>query len=138
MPSSELKSGITFRQNIVVTEKLVVPAMSEIYSGFVDMPKVFATAFLVGFAEWTCIEALKPYLGKEERTVGTHVDLSHCAATPVGIKVTAEVELIEVDGRKLRFKIVCRDEKEIISEGFHDRFIINYAKFLERVEKKQI
>jgi fluoroacetyl-CoA thioesterase len=138
MPNSELKSGITFQQNIVVTEKLVVPAMSELYSGFVDMPKVFATAFLVGFAEWTCIEALKPYLGGDESTVGTHVDLSHCAATPIGLKVTAEVELIEVDGRKLRFKIRCSDEKEIISEGFHERFIINYAKFFERVEKKQI
>jgi fluoroacetyl-CoA thioesterase len=137
MPNSELKSGITFQQNIVVTEKLVVPAMSELYSGFVDMPKVFATAFLVGFAEWTCIEALKPYLNGDERTVGTHVDLSHCAATPIGLKVTAEVELIEVDGRKLRFKIRCRDEQEIISEGFHERFIINYAKFLERVEKKR-
>ncbi len=136
MTYSELKSGLKFQQDIVVTAKLVVPAMSDFYPGFVDMPSVFATAFLVGFAEWTCIEALRPYLNEEERTVGTYVDLSHCAATPIGQKVTAEVELVEVEGRKLRFKILCRDEKEIISEGFHERFIINYDKFLERIEEK--
>ncbi|GAB3935699.1 hypothetical protein GCM10028804_55130 [Larkinella terrae] len=101
------------------------------------MPEVFATAFLVGFVEWTCIEALRPYLTSDERTVGTYIDISHCAATPVGMVVIAEVELIEIIGRKLRFKVLCRDEKELISEGFHERFIINYEKFLERVKKKQ-
>lgn len=53
------------------------------------------------------------------------------------MKVTAEVEIAEVEGRKLRFKILCRDEKEIISEGFHERFIINYEKFMKRIEKKR-
>lgn len=132
-----LKSGIKFEQSIVVSEKLVVPAMSDFFAGFVDMPNVFATAFLVGFVEWTCVEALRLYLSSDERTVGTHINLSHTAATPIGLKVTAEVELVEVEGRKLRFKIICRDEIEIISEGFHERFIINYNKFMERVEKKR-
>jgi fluoroacetyl-CoA thioesterase len=137
MPNPELKSGIKIQQNIVVTEKLVVSAMSDFYAGFVDMPRVFATAFLVGFVEWTCVEALRQYLNEDERTVGTYVDLSHCAATPIGLTVTAEVELVAVEGRKLRFKIICRDEREIISEGFHERFIINFDKFVERVEKKR-
>jgi len=137
MPKSELKTGIKFQQSITVTEKLIVPAMSESYSGFIDMPKVFATAFLVGFAEWTCVELLQPYLNEDEKTVGTYVDLSHSAATPIGMNVTAEVEIVKVEGRKLRFKILCRDEKEVISEGFHERFIINYEKFMERVEKKR-
>jgi fluoroacetyl-CoA thioesterase len=136
MTNSKLQVGLTFKQSIRVTEKIVVPAMSDFFTGFADMPRVFATAYLVGFAEWTCIEALRPYLGENERTVGTSVNLSHSAATPVGIQVTAEVELIEVEERKLRFKIICRDEKEIISEGFHERFIINYDKFVERVQKK--
>lgn len=121
MTNSKLQGGLTFKQSIRVTEKIVVPAMSD---------------FFTGFAEWTCIEALRPYLGENERTVGTSVNLSHSAATPVGIQVTAEVELLEVEERKLRFKIICRDEKEIISEGFHERFIINYDKFVERVQKK--
>ena len=137
MPNSELKIGIKFQQSIGVTEKIIVPAMSDFFTGFVDMPKVFATAFLVGFAEWTCIEALRPYLHEDERTVGIYVDLSHIAATPIGLQVSAEVDLISIEGQKLRFKIICRDEKEIISEGFHERFIINYGKFIERVEKKR-
>lgn len=137
MPNSELKPGIRFQQSIIVTEKLVVPAMADFFKGFIDMPKVFATAFLVGFAEWTCVEALRPYLSDDERTVGTNVNLSHSAATPIGLKVTAEVELINIDGKKLRFKIICRDEIEIISEGFHERFIISYSKFTERIEQKR-
>ena len=70
---------------------------------------MFATAFLVGFVEWTCIEALRPYLEPGQKTVGVHVDLSHSAATPVGMTVTAEVELIAVEGRKLRFKCSSQD-----------------------------
>jgi fluoroacetyl-CoA thioesterase len=136
MAITDIQPGIKFQQNITVNESLIVPALSNVFSGFVDMPNVFATAFLVGFAEWTCIELLRPYLTGDERTVGTLVNMSHCAATPIGLQVTAEVELIEVAGRKLRFKILCRDDKEIISEGFHERFIINYHKFSERLEKK--
>jgi fluoroacetyl-CoA thioesterase len=136
MPKPSLQKGITFKQTIPVTERITVPAMSEFFTGFSDMPAVFATAYLVGFAEWTCIEALRTYLNDDERTVGTDVDLSHSAATPIGLIVTAEVELTEVEERKLRFKIVCSDEKEIICEGFHKRFVINYNKFAERVQKK--
>ena len=136
MAITDIKPGIKFQQNITVNESMIVPALSNVFSGFVDMPKVFATAFLVGFAEWTCIELLRPYLTGDEKTVGTYVNMSHCAATPIGLQVTAEVELIEVAGRKLHFKILCRDEKEIISEGFHERFIINFNKFSERMEKK--
>ena len=80
MPKAGLITGIKFQHTIPVTEKLVVPAMSEFYTGFVEMPKVFATAFLVGFAEWACVELLRPYLNEDEKTVGTHVDLSHSAA----------------------------------------------------------
>jgi fluoroacetyl-CoA thioesterase len=75
-------------------------------------------------------------MAEGEKTVGTHVDLSHLAATPIGMKVTAEVELVAVEGQKLRFKVECRDEKEIIGAGFHERFIVDAAKFMARVEKK--
>lgn len=137
MPKADLKSGIQFKQSITITDQLVVPAMADFFPGFKEMPKVFATAYLVGFSEWTCVEALRPFLNEDERTVGTHVDLSHSAATPIGLKVTAEVELIEVENKKLRFKIKCYDEKDLICEGFHERFIINYDKFMERVEQKR-
>src|SRR5215831_7043611 len=134
---TSLKLGLRHEQTITVDESLTVPRVSQRYAGFADMPPVFATAFLVGFVEWTCIEALRPYLTHEQRTVGVHVDLSHSAATPVGMKVTAAVELIAVDDRRLRFKVACRDEAEAICAGHHDRFIVDAARFLARMERKR-
>jgi fluoroacetyl-CoA thioesterase len=132
-----LARGLYYEQTIAVEERLTVPAVSSAFTGFADMPPVFATAFLVGFVEWTCIEALRPHLAPGQRTVGTHVDMSHCAATPVGLNVTASIELIEVEGRKLTFKVVCRDDVEVICEGLHERRIVEEARFLASVAKKQ-
>ena len=83
------------------------------------------------------IQSAEGGLSPEQRTVGVHVDLSHSAATPVGMHVTANVELVAVDDRKLRFKVACRDDAEPICEGFHERFIVDGARFMARVEKKR-
>jgi fluoroacetyl-CoA thioesterase len=83
------------------------------------MPPVFATANMIAFIEWTCVAALAPHLAPHQRTVGTRIEISHSAATPIGMDVTADVELVEIDGRRLRFKVGCRDEAEPIGEGFH-------------------
>src|SRR5262245_16660732 len=114
MTAKPLAPGLSHALTIPVEERLTVPAVSASFTGFADMPPVFATALLVGFVEWTCIEALRPHLAAGQRTVGTHVNLSHCAATPVGLNVTAAVELVEVEGKKLTFKVVCRDDIEVI------------------------
>jgi fluoroacetyl-CoA thioesterase len=137
MSINALKVGLRHENAIVVDEALTVPSVSRAFKGFADMPPVFATAFLVGFVEWTCVEALRPFLSAEQRTVGVHVDLSHSAATPIGMRVTAAVELAAIEGRKLRFKVACRDEAEIVCEGTHDRFIIDEARFMARLEKKR-
>jgi fluoroacetyl-CoA thioesterase len=113
-----------------------VPFVSPVFTGFTDMPPVFATAYLVGFVEWTCIELLRPHLSPSQRTVGVHVDLSHAAATPAGMTITAEVELIAVADRKLTFRIICRDETEIISQGRHERFVIDAERFTARTLAK--
>ncbi|MDR0244233.1 MAG: thioesterase family protein [Burkholderia sp.] len=131
-----IPSGLRHAQTIVVDDSLTVPAVSNAFTGFVDMPPVFATAYLVGFVEWTCVEALRPYLDPSQRTVGTHVDLSHCAATPVGMQVTAEIELVEIEGKRLTFRILCRDEVDVICEGRHERFIVDAEKFVRRVASK--
>lgn len=131
-----LTVGLRHSQTIIVDERLVVPAVSPAFTGFADMPPVFATALLVGFVEWTCIEALRPCLEPGQKTVGVHVDLSHSAATPVGLAVTAEIELVAIEGRRLRFKVSCRDEAEPISDGHHERFIIDEARFVERLAGK--
>lgn len=120
----------------MVDQHLTVPAVSSAFTGFWDMPPVFATAYMVGLIEWACIEALRDHLPSGQHTVGTHVDVSHLAATPAGMFVTADVELIAIEGRKLRFKVACRDEAGLIGEGFHERAIIDQAKFMARVSAK--
>jgi len=102
------------------------------------MPEVFATGFLVGFLEWACIKAVNPHLNwPEEQTVGTHINVSHEAATPVGLEVTATVELIAVEGRKLIFSVQAHDGIDLISKGTHERFIINKLKFDAKVKNKE-
>jgi len=131
-----LVPGIRHTQAIRVDRSLTVPFVSGKFTGFDDMPPVFATAYMVGFVEWTCIELLKPFLTDSQRTVGTHVNLSHSAATPIGMSVTAEVELIAVEGRRLRFSVICKDEIDIICEGEHERFIVDLDKFMSKLQLK--
>ncbi|MNH36783.1 Fluoroacetyl-CoA thioesterase [compost metagenome] len=100
------------------------------------MPPVLATAMMIGFIEQTCIEGLRPFLLPGQRTVGTHVDVSHVAATPVGMKVTATVELVAVEGRALLFKVECHDEAGLIGAGSHRRAVIDLARFNERLAAK--
>lgn len=132
----QLTPGLSRSQTLYVGGALTVPRVSPVFTGFADMPPVFATAFLVGFVEWVCIEALRPYLGSDEQSVGVHVDLSHAAATPAGLSVTAEVLLVEVNGPRLRFKVSCRDELDAVSEGRHDRFIIKRPRFDQKMSDK--
>lgn len=133
---ADLKVGLKHAKTIKVDPKLTVPEVSPAFGEFRDMPPVFATAYMVGFVEATCVEGMKPYLALGQGSVGIHVDMSHSAATPVGMAVTAEVELVSVEGRRLRFKVECRDEKDVIGAGFHERFVIDVPKFLARVEAK--
>lgn len=132
-----LQVGLKHSETITIPAGLTVPEMADRFPGFAEMPPVFATAYLVAFVEWTCLRALAPYLAPGQRTVGTRVDLTHDAATPIGMKATAEVELVEFDGRKMRFKIACRDARDPIGSGYHDRFLIDEAKFLKKLAEKQ-
>lgn len=127
--------GLRHSATIRVTPELTVPQLPAF--GLQDMPPVFATAYMVAFIETTCIAALKPHLAPGQHSVGTHIDVSHLAATPIGMNVTAEVELLSAEGRKLRFKVSCSDDKDLIGEGFHERFVIDLAKFMARLESKR-
>jgi fluoroacetyl-CoA thioesterase len=133
---STLVTGLKHSEQITVETKHTVPQVDPTWDGFKDMPPVFATAMMIAFIEQTCIMGLKPYLESTQRTVGTHVDVSHVAATPVGMKVIAEVELIEIEGRVLTYKVSCRDETGLIGEGTHRRAIIDVEKFLQRLQGK--
>jgi fluoroacetyl-CoA thioesterase len=133
----ELKPGLRHSATIRVTAQLAVPASGRLFGGESEMPPVFATAHMIAFVEWTCVAALAPYVAPHQRTVGTRVEISHSAATPIGMDVTAEIELIEIDGRRLRFKVSCRDDAEPIGEGFHERMIIDHDRFMTRLARKR-
>jgi len=126
-------NGLTHSETLVVAERHTVPQVEPNWSGFADMPLVLATAMMIGFIEQTCIEGLRPFLSTAQRTVGTHVDITHIAATPIGLKVTANVELTAIEGKTLVFKVECRDESGLIGEGIHRRAIIDLQRFVQRL-----
>ncbi len=102
------------------------------------MPNVFATGYMIGLIEWTCIQALNPHLDwPEEQTVGTHIDVSHIAATPPGLEVTVKIRLVEVDGRRLIFEVEAHDGIDLITRGRHERFVINKEKFDRKMNTKR-
>ena len=100
--------------------------------------RVLGTPYLISHLEFTARNSVKPLLEDGFDTVGTHVDVRHLAATPVGMEVTFRSELIEVSERRLRFRVEAFDDKEKISEGTHERGIVNVAKFAARVEEKAL
>ena len=132
-----LKPGLKYQHRMIVPHSKTVPALYPEAEEFLAMPEVFATGFLVGFLEWACIKAVNPHLDwPREQSVGTHIDVSHEAATPPGLEVTATVELIGVDGRKLTFAVSAHDGVDLISRGRHERFIIDKTKFETKVGAK--
>jgi fluoroacetyl-CoA thioesterase len=133
-----LKPGIRYEHKFVVPASKTVPALYPESEEFAAMPEVFATGFLVGFLEWACIKAINPHIDwPQEQTLGTHIDVSHEAATPPGLEVTATVELIAVEGRKLVFAVEAHDGVDLISKGRHERFVIIREKFNARVDAKK-
>ena len=116
-------------------EQTVTPEMSaaRVGSGLVD---VFATPMMIALVERTCNESVLPCLEEGQGTVGTLVNVTHTAATPMGMRVRCESELVEVDRRRLVFKVKAFDECGVIGEGVHERFIIDMAKFTAKVQGK--
>lgn len=132
-----LQPGITHQFTFTVTDAQTVPALYPESDDFQNMPRVFATGFMVGFIEWACIQALKPHLDHPgEFTVGTHIDVSHLAATPPGLEATARVKLLEVNGRHLVFEVEAHDGLDRIAKGRHERFVVNHSQFETNLAKK--
>ena len=131
-----LTVGATASVSVVVDDSLTVPAVSDRFPRFDTMPRVFATAYLVGFAECAAMAVLHPHLDEGESSVGVEVHVGHTAATPVGMTVTAEATVTAVDGRLVSFEVVLRDDLDEIGRGTHRRAVIDRAKFDARVAKK--
>ncbi|MEW6386546.1 MAG: thioesterase family protein [Thermodesulfobacteriota bacterium] len=132
-----LKPGLIFEFQYQVPKNRTVPHLLPESPEFGQMPEVLASGFMVGLIEWACIQAINPHLDwPREQTVGTGFQLSHTAPTPPGHTVTIRVELQKVEGRKLTFAIRAEDESDPISEGFHERFVIDAARFISKVAGK--
>ncbi|TCS82482.1 thioesterase family protein [Tepidibacillus fermentans] len=99
--------------------------------------EVFATPAMIGLMEGAAMNAVQSHLPVGYGTVGTWVDVKHAAATPMGMKVTAKAELIEVNGKRLLFQVEARDDVGLIGEGKHERYIVEEEKFLAKTNSKR-
>jgi fluoroacetyl-CoA thioesterase len=127
---NELVPGLVGELDHIVTD---ADTASKWGSGLVP---VFSTPALVGMMESAAVKALSGYLLAGQTTVGGHIDVRHLAATPVGMQVRVLAELTVVEGRKLFFKIQAWDAVELIGEAEHERFVVDEARFLGRVQAK--
>lgn len=126
-----LQPGIKGRQEVVVTENNSANALG---SGLLE---VFATPAMIALMEKTAWQSVAPDLNDGEGTVGTMLNIKHTAATPLGMRVWCESELVEVDGRRLVFRVEAYDETGKIGEGEHERFVINNRKFMTKAMAKK-
>jgi fluoroacetyl-CoA thioesterase len=131
-----LKPGLKHSFSYVVPENKTVPYTYPESPEIAAMPKVFATGFMIVLVEWTCLQLLAPHLDAGEGSLGTHVDVSHLAATPPGMTVTVDAELTELSGRKMTFKLRAHDGADVIGEGRHERAVVAWDKFNARVAEK--
>ena len=126
-----LPIGLKGLAETLVTEENTAAAMG---SGLLP---VFATPAMLALMEQAAASSVQPFLPEGQGTVGTRLDVSHLAATPIGLTVRAESELIAVDRRKLRFAVRAWAGDELIGEGEHERFVIDNARFLEKALSKK-
>jgi fluoroacetyl-CoA thioesterase len=131
-----LRAGASTRFSYRVPATKTVPHLFPDAHEFQLMPTVFATGFMVGLMEWTCLHIIAPHLDEGEGSLGVHINVSHIAATVPGQTVAVDAECTRVDGRRLFFHVKAHDGIELIGEGEHQRMIVNWQKFEQRVNEK--
>jgi fluoroacetyl-CoA thioesterase len=127
---SQIQPGQLGTAALVVGEAQTAP---EIGSGRVH---VLATPVMINLMEAAALDAVEHLLPEGYQSLGIHLDVSHHAATPVGMRVTATARVLAVEGRKIRFAVEAQDDKEVIGGGTHERVVVNVARFDERVQRK--
>ncbi len=132
-----LQAGLRHQFRYTVPDNKTVPHLYPESESFRQMPEVLATGFMVGLMEWACIEAIKPHLDwPREQSLGTLVSFPHLAATPPGLTITVDVTLDKVEGRRLIFSVIAHDGVDRITEGSHERVVIDREKFVSRIAGK--
>src|SRR5881396_4020205 len=128
--AAKLTVGFTYSRSVVVTDDMTPAHLRD------EPIRVLSTPDMIRLIEQTAIEAVAPCLAPGQATVGTRVDVAHLAATPVGMTVTITVELVEIDRRRLGFRVTVRDELDEAGKGTHERFIVEGAQRMPRLQDK--
>jgi fluoroacetyl-CoA thioesterase len=136
--SPELKPGLTFEWCYLVPPRATVPALYHDTAFCRDMPDVLATGYMVGMMELACVNGIMPFVDwPREQSLGVMVNFRHLAPTPPGMTLTVRGEVLEVEGRRVKFKVEAWDGLDKISEGEHERMIIAPEKFNARIAEKK-
>jgi fluoroacetyl-CoA thioesterase len=131
-----LKVGDKARLEYKIPADKTVPNLYPEALEFQLMPTVFATGFMVGLMEWTCLKVLEPHIDSGEGSLGIHINVSHVAATVPGQTVAVDAECISISGRRIGFRVKAHDGVEVIGEGTHERMIVPWERFVARVNEK--
>lgn len=131
-----LKPGATYTFQYTVPANKTVPGLYPEAPEFLAMPGVFATGFMVGLMEWTCLKVLAPHMDEGEGSLGIDINVNHTAATLPGQTITVIAECTEVKGRKVSFKVVAHDGIDKIGEGTHGRAVVDWKRFKAMVNVK--
>jgi fluoroacetyl-CoA thioesterase len=126
----QIAAGLSGTAELVVGEEHTAPSIG---SGKV---RVLATPVMINLIEAAALAAVEHLLQPGYQSLGTHLDVHHIAATPVGMKVVATARVIRVEGRTVAFAVEARDEKDLIGHGTHERVVVNVAKFDDRLQRK--
>jgi predicted thioesterase len=127
---SRLQPGLEGHAELVVTEAHTAP---EIGSGRIH---VLATPVMINLIEAAALDAVEALLPEGHQSLGTRLDVTHVAATPVGMRAMATARVVGVEGRKITFRVEARDEVDLIGEGTHERVVVNVARFDQRIAAK--
>jgi fluoroacetyl-CoA thioesterase len=128
--TAALSIGLTGRAELVVAEEHTAPRVG---SGRVH---VLATPVMINLFEAAALAAIEPLLPEGYQSLGTRLDITHVAATPVGMRVSAEAEVVRIEGRSVWFRVAAHDEKDLIGGGTHERVVVNLERFDQRLQEK--
>ena len=126
----QIAAGLSGSAELVVGEQHNAPRLG---SGQV---RVLATPVMINLIEAAALAAVEHLLPEGYQSLGTHLDVHHVAATPVGMRVRATAEVVKTENRTVYFRVEARDEKDLIGHGTHERVVVNVAKFDQRVQRK--
>ena len=136
--SPDLKPGLRFEWRYTVPERATVPQLYQDTAFCRDMPDVLATGYMVGMMELACVHGMMPFVDwPREQSVGIQVSFDHFSPTPPGMTLSIKGEVLEVQGRRVRFRVEAWDDVDKICEGTHERIVIDPEKFNARVALKK-